>query len=156
MKVSICSREEVEKQSVNDFPENLAVISFYNPEGHDGGKESSRPVDYKGKTDRVFYISTYDIDLSVLQKFGLTYETYLPEADRLASFIYDAKEEGYDILCQCEYGESRSAGCAAAILEHFYKNGITIFSDYRYYPNQLVYHKVYDALERYKQERKSI
>ena len=24
-----------------------------------------------------------------------------------------------------------------------------IFADYRYYPNQMVYHKVYDALERY-------
>ena len=52
-----------------------------------------------------------------------------------------------DIICQCEYGQSRSAGCAAAIREHFYSDGIKIFADYRYYPNQLVYNKVFDALE---------
>ena len=32
-------------------------------------------------------------------------------------------------------------------MEHFYKNGISVFADYRYYPNQVVYHKVFDALE---------
>ena len=42
------------------------------------------------------------------------------------------------------------AGCAAAILEHFAGRGIDVFVDYRYYPNQLVYHKVFDALEKIK------
>ena len=90
-----------------------------------------------------------DIDLAVLPKYHLTYETYFPEADDLAEFIFTAKREGKDIICQCEYGESRSSGCAAAIHEYFYNDGIKIFADYRYYPNQMVYHKVYDALERY-------
>jgi len=66
----------------------------------------------------------------------------------LAEFIYTAKADGLDIICQCEYGESRSSACAAAILEHFQKTGISIFADYRYYPNQVVYHKVFDALEK--------
>ena len=79
----------------------------------------------------------------------MTYETYFPEVDDLAEFIFNAKKEGKDIICQCEYGESRSSGCAAAIHEYFYKDGIKIFADYRYYPNQMVYHKVYDALERW-------
>ena len=57
-----------------------------------------------------------------------------------------------DILCQCEYGQSRSAACAAAILEYFDATGISVFADYRYYPNQVVYHKVMDALTRYGQE----
>ena len=67
----------------------------------------------------------------------------------MAEFIYSAKADGYDIICQCEYGESRSSGCAAAILENFYKNGISVFADYRYYPNQVVYHKVLEALEKF-------
>ncbi|MEY8508840.1 hypothetical protein AALA78_11480 [Lachnospiraceae bacterium 42-17] len=50
----------------------------------------------------------------------------------------------------CEYGQSRSAACASAILEHFYHNGISVFSDYRYYPNQMVFHKVFDALNHLK------
>ena len=67
----------------------------------------------------------------------------------MAEFIYSAETEGYDIICQCEYGESRSSGCAAAILEHFYKNGISVFADYRYYPNQVIYHKVLESLEKF-------
>ena len=51
-------------------------------------------------------------------------ETYLAEADELATFIYEAREVGRDIICQCDYGQSRSAACAAAILQHFEKRGI--------------------------------
>lgn len=52
------------------------------------------------------------------------------------------------IICQCDYGQSRSAACAAAIIEYFEHRGISIFADYRYYPNQLVFNKIYEALER--------
>ena len=83
-------------------------------------------------------------------------EKDFPEVDDLAEFIFNAKKEGKDIICQCEYGESRSSGCAAAIHEYFYKDGIKIFADYRYYPNQMVYHKVYDALEKYGVEKNVI
>lgn len=96
------------------------------------------------------------LDLKKLRKYHLTYETYFPEVDDLAEFIFNAKKEGKDIICQCEYGESRSSGCAAAIHEYFYKDGIKIFADYRYYPNQMVYHKVYDALEKYGVEKNVI
>jgi len=53
-----------------------------------------------------------------------------------------------DFICQCEYGQNCSAGCATAIWEHFCGKGIKIFADYRYYPNQLVYNKLFDALEK--------
>ena len=43
---------------------------------------------------------------------------------------------------------SGSTACAAAILQHYEGRGIDIFADYRYYPNQLVYHKVFDALQK--------
>ena len=35
---------------------------------------------------------------------------------------------------------------AAAIWEYFMHNGIQIFADYRYCPNQLVFNTLYDAL----------
>jgi len=144
MQVSIYSREAVVKLLQSDFPENVAVISFYDPPS----AYSDPPVDYSAKTDRVFKIAIHDIDLTVLPEYHLTYDTYFPEADQLAEFIYEAKSDGLDIICQCEHGESRSAGCAAAILEHFFRNGISVFADYRYYPNQVIYHKVFDALEK--------
>lgn len=148
MRISIYSRKSIEKLLQGKFPGNTAVISFYDPPGKfcDTGY---KPVDYSAKADRVFQVALHDIDPVVLPKYHLTYEEYFPEADNLAEFIFVAKREGKDIICQCEYGESRSSGCAAAIREYFYKDGINIFADYRYYPNQMVYHKVYDALEKY-------
>ena len=101
-------------------------------------------------------IALHDLDPEALADFGLSEETYFPEADALAEFIYKAKEDGLDIICQCEYGQSRSAGCAAAILQHFSKNGIDVFTDYRYYPNQLVYHKVFDALTKYMMNHRGV
>ena len=149
MKVSVYSRRAIEKLIQKGFPDKTAVISFHDPETSGHITEDYRPVDYQGRTDRLIRVPLLDIDLSVLSDFGLSYDTYFPEADNVAKFIYSAKEEGYDILCQCEYGESRSSGCAAAILEHFYGTGISVFVDYRYYPNQVVYHKVLDALVTY-------
>ena len=124
MMVSVYSRKDVEKLIQNGFPEKTAVISFFDPKTSRHIPEDYRPVDYQGKTDRLVSVP-----------------------------LHAAKEDGYDIICQCEYGESRSSGCAAAILEHFYGNGISIFTDYRYYPNQVVYHKVLDALEAYRGKR---
>lgn len=146
MNVKIYSRKAMEELLKDNVLENTAVISFYDPPS----KKNSKiyvPVDYTGKCDRVFSVGIHDIDLEVLGDYGLTYDTYFPEAEKLAEFIYKAKQDGLDIICQCEYGQSRSAACAAAILEHFYGTGISVFVDYRYYPNQVVYHKVFDALE---------
>lgn len=145
MEVSIYSRERIEKLIEKDFPEKTVAISFYDPAPHYNSPDY-KPVDYSKKEDKVFYIPLRDIDIEILPDYNLTYETYFPEAEELAKFIYDAVENRYDIICQCEFGQSRSAGCAAAIREHFYGDGVRIFADYRYYPNQMVYHKVYDAL----------
>lgn len=145
MKISIYSRSEIEKLIDKGFPENTAVISFYNPAGIRSDNES--PVDYKGKSEMLFQVAVYDIDITVLKDYGLTYETYLPETDDIARFIKTAQSKGLDIICQCQYGQSRSAACAAAIKEYYNKNGISIFADYRYYPNQVIYHKIYDSLK---------
>ena len=128
------------------FPNNTAVISFCDPELKHIDKDYFR-VDYTSVCDDVFYCEVDDLDLDYLTKKGYTYESFFPEAPELTEYINKAFRDGRDIICQCEYGQSRSAGCAAAILEHFYRRGIEIFADYKYYPNQVVYHKVFDALE---------
>ena len=145
MNVTILSREDAEKLLESGFPQNVAVISFYDPPPERSGI-ISKPLDYSAVTSRVFAIPVHDIDVEVLKDFGLTVDTYFPEVDKLAEFILKAKEDGLDVICQCEYGQSRSAACAAAIREYFTGDGINIFSDYRYYPNQLVYNKIINAL----------
>ena len=154
MKVEIYSRNAIEMLLKTEFPGNTAVISFYDPPGkfHD---DNYSPVDYKGKPARLFRVAVHDIDLSVLPEYGLSYNTYFTEASNLAEFIFEVYQDGLDIICQCEYGESRSSGCAAAILEYFYQDGLSIFTDYRYYPNQVIYHKVFDALNEIKREKQN-
>lgn len=151
MKVSIYSRNEIEKLIDNNFPKDTAVISFYDPKGI--RSDNLTPVDFKNQAEMIYQVAVYDIDIECLEDYNLTFDTYLPEAKEIADFIYKAKEKGLDIICQCEYGQSRSAGCAAAILEHFEKNGISIFADYRYYPNQVVFNKILNALKEVKEER---
>lgn len=147
MKVSVYSREAI-KSIIADgnFPKNTAVISFCDPELKHIDKDYSR-VDYSSACNDVFYCEVDDLDLDYLPEKGYTYDSFFPEAAELAEYINKAFRAGKDIICQCEYGQSRSAGCAAAILEHFYRRGIEIFADYKYYPNQVVYHKVFYALE---------
>lgn len=147
MNVTICSRKAAEELLRTDALSRTAVIAFCDPSSTDRPAPTP-PLDYTGAAARVFTVAVRDLDLSVLPDVGLTYDTYLPEADALVAFIYQARADGLDILCQCEYGQSRSAACAAAILEHFDSTGISIFADYRYYPNQVVYHKIMDALIR--------
>ena len=151
MKIDIYSREAVENLLNGHFPHNVAVISFYDPPTKTWRENA--PVDYAEQANTVLQIALNDIDIDSLGDYGLTVESYFTEAAELAEFVYAAKEGGFDIICQCEYGQSRSAGCAAAILEHFYKTGISVFADYRYYPSQLVYNKVYNALEAYKKSK---
>ena len=150
MNVTVHSRESIEQLIASgNFPQNTAVISFYDPAIKRIDKDYTH-VDYSSVCSDVFYSELDDLDLEVLPEKGYTYATYFPEAGDIAAFIYQAHRQGKDIICQCEYGQSRSAGCAAAILEHFEHSGISVFADYAYYPNQVVYHKVFDALEREK------
>ena len=145
MNIQIYSRAAAEDLLEKGFPENTAVISFYSP----AVKKTADyfPVDYLGKPARLYYVCVLDIDIESLPDFGMTYESYMADADELAAFIISAVDDGMNIICQCDYGQSRSAACCAAILEHFERRGITIFADYRYYPNQLVFNKILNALK---------
>lgn len=150
MRVSVYSRAVIESIIADGkFPDNTAVISFYDPAIKHIDKDYSH-VDYSGVCKDVYYCEVDDLDRDYLAEKGYTYETFFPDAENVAEFIYQAYETGKDVICQCDYGQSRSAGCAAAILEHFYHTGISVFADYDYYPNQVVYHKIFDELEQYK------
>ena len=142
MNIKVYSREQIEKLIEMNSLNNDAIISFYDP--------NDKPVVFPRTSERVFTIALHDIYLDELEEYNLSYDTYFPEADKLADFIYKSKCDGLDIICQCEYGESRSTGCAAAISEHLFGTGISIFAHYNYYPNKLVFHKLMYALEEYK------
>lgn len=146
MKVTIYSREEMEKRLQEGPLYDTAVISFYDPPSPRTPKDYV-PLNYGNQCSAVFPVAVFDIDLETLPEFDLTFDTYFPEAKQLALFIKTAVACNLNIICQCEYGQSRSAACAAAIKEYYEHDGISIFADYRYYPNQLIFNKLLDALK---------
>lgn len=133
MKIKICSRKAAKKLLQGCFPDNTAVISFYNPPY--GGTDTYAPVDYTGKTEHIFQIALDD------------FQSDMPEAAELAKFIDRAVSDRMNIICQCESGQNRSAGCAAAILEHYGHTGQTVFDSDRYQPDEMVYYSVLNALD---------
>lgn len=147
MKVQVYSRKAIEELLQSDFPKNTAVINFYDPPNIRTGEVYS-PVNFGENAERAFTVAVHDIDIEILSDYNLNFDTYFPEATALAKFVKMAYNDGLDIICQCEYGQSRSSACAAAILEYYYHNGISVFSDYRYYPNQMIYNKLKSALDK--------
>lgn len=128
MNVKICSRKEAERLLNYGFPADTAVISFYD-------SDSIPRVDYQKKADSVLYVPLDD------------FQTELPQARGIAKFIRTAKAKGLNIICQCESGQNRSAGCAAAILEHYQHTGQSVLDNDRYHPDEMIYYAVLDALE---------
>ncbi len=118
------------------LPNNTAIISFSDIE--------EEFIDFPKEID-VLHVAFYDVRPYTVAKHH--YENILPQAKQIAEFILKKRREGKDIICQCDYGISRSAGCAAAILEMWENRGIDIFADYRYSPNQFVYNKVLKELK---------
>lgn len=94
------------------------------------------PVDYSGAAEDVICIP---LD---------SFQDDLPQADMIAGFIRRAESKQQDIICQCEKGRNRSAGCAAAILEYYHGNGRSVFKDDKYSPDDMIYCAVLNALDR--------
>ena len=113
--------------------ERIAILSFGDNEDQFPSFDPSIPH---------FKIVQEDVDYPAIRDFG----SFFPDADEVAKFIKRYVKEGRTILCQCEYGVSRSAGAAAAILEAYNGDGITIFSSLDRKPNKLVYKKLLSGL----------
>ncbi len=137
MEIEILGREEITRMLGKGLiDEGCAVVSFYD--------EGTEPVDLGGCGAEAFPVELDDIDSD---EPGFDIDGFFPQADKAAGFIVQALSAGKRIICQCEYGMSRSAGCAAAVLEHYENSGITVFADDRYCPNKAVFRKLFDALK---------
>lgn len=138
MKVEIMNRANLQKLLYKDFPyKNCAVISFYG----EGEKDVNFAVNPKVK-----YIKRMIDDLRSVDNPD---NWHFFDFDQIAKFILDCEKQGINyIVCECECGISRSAGCAAAIRELYHHDGIKIFSIYDYSPNVIFFNNIYNALLR--------
>lgn len=159
MKIEIHSLESIESRAMQPFAPHTILISM--------GDTGAEPPRLQNKPDHTLQLAFDDITLQeVKEEFELpqgitssdvaliellrTKNIHIfsnEQARQISEFVLRYNRESELLICQCHYGQSRSAGCAAAITEYLNGNGIDIFADDRYYPNKLVYRKVFKALK---------
>ena len=144
MKVEIHSIQSLKRRAHKPFAPDTALISI-----GDFGKElpllEYKPAHILRMEFDDVTPSEIDYESSERYAFRLFSEE---QANQIADFVYRYWESRGTLLCQCHYGQSRSAAVAAAIKEYFYHNGIEIFADEqeRYCPNVYVFRLTLRAL----------
>ena len=144
MKIEIHSIQSLKRLAHKPFAPDTALISI-----GDFGKElpllEYKPAHILRMEFDDVTPSEIDYESSERYAFRLFSEE---QANQIADFVYRYWESRGTLLCQCHYGQSRSAAVAAAIKEHFYHNGIEIFADEqeRYCPNVYVFRLTLRAL----------
>ena len=137
MKVEIHSIQSLKRRAHKPFAPDTALISI-----GDFGKELPL-LEYKpAHILRMEFddVTPSEIDYESSERYAFCLFSE-EQANQIADFVYRYWESRGTLLCQCHYGQSRSAAVAAAIKEHFYHNGIEIFADEqeRYCPNVYVF-----------------
>ena len=115
-------------------PEHLLQLRFDDISSEDAQEEFERRMERKPTEDERHLLS---------ETFHLISDA---QAREIAAFVNKVRDNARLLICQCEFGESRSAAVAAAVIEHFQGRGTAVFADDRYFPNKVVYRKVYEAL----------
>ena len=69
------------------------------------------------------------------------------QAGHIADFALSISDKAERIIVHCEYGQSRSAGVAAALCEHFEGHDNGISHNPHYFPNWTCYKRVMEALK---------
>lgn len=155
MEIMITSREALEARARSPFPPRTAVISITDSDDPDA--DLLNPPDWllRLKFDDVHN----DLLEEVLGRRPTEEEARIlaenfhfiteGQARQIAAFIREAAQPNMadTLICQCEYGQSRSAAVAAAARQYLAGDGIGIWADDRYYPNKLVFRMVTAALD---------
>ena len=165
MRLEIHSFESIQERAKQPFDPHTALISIGSPD--------MAPPKLLHKPEHMLRLVFDDITpeeaverlelspsllkrTSVLHLLLRNFKTYVFDdemAEKAAKFIMNYAPETDVFICQCEYGQSRSAACAAAIAETFGGYGEVVFKDKRYCPNRWVYQKLLAVLQKYAAEK---
>ena len=149
MKMEIMDRKGLEERAKLPFPPKTAVISITDSDREEVVLACQPRYLLRLQFDDVsqeIYEELLGRKPTVREMHKLSRRLRMFEnrhARQIAAFL---KEKPDSLICQCEWGQSRSAAVAAAILEYQSGRGIRIFADPRYSPNKLVYRKLLQTL----------
>ena len=139
MRIEICDRASIVNLASTPFEPDTALISIA-----DYG-DSFAELRYQ--PDALLRLVFNDLPISDDAAKAVQLHTMTDaQAEQIAAFYKRVCGKAKILICQCEYGESRSAAIAAAILEYASQNGKAVFASDVYCPNMSVYHKVLAAL----------
>ena len=151
MKIEILSREALTELAKEPFAADVAVISITDFDDEDVAlscePEHILRLKFDDVGDDIFEeMSDHKPSIRQMRQIEQRYHMLSNSQTRqLADFILSRKRRG-TLICQCQYGQSRSAGVAAAVAEYYYRRGVHIFADPRYYPNKYIFRKLLRAL----------
>lgn len=152
MKIGIVNRPDIEERAKRPFKKKTALISITDYDECYAELENKPEYLLQLKFDDVdndIFLDMHGKTLSA-EKCAIAARKYHlitdEQAEKIASFVKSIKDSAELLICQCEHGQSRSAAVAAAVTEYLYHDGIEIFTSDEYYPNKVVFRKVYDAL----------
>lgn len=153
MKIGILNRPDIEELATRPFKEKTALISITDYDDVFAELENKPEYLFQIKFDDVDNDIFLDLQGKTLPKekhkdIAAKYHIITDEqAKEIAAFIKNIKDEAEFLICQCEHGQSRSAAVAAAIREYLFHDGIKIFSSDEYFPNKVVFRKIYEFLK---------
>lgn len=138
LQILITDKEGIESIATEPFHDNTAWISI---------TDFDMEYEFPTLKHNPKWILKLRFDDIVIDSDGLQVITD-SQAETIAKFVKSILGKAKTLICQCEYGQSRSPAIAAAISEFLYQNGIWIFADEQYFPNRTVFHKVLGALRK--------
>lgn len=153
MRIGILNRPDIEELATRPFKDITALISITDFD--------DEYAELENKPEHLLQIKFDDVDNDIFldmqgnllpkEKHESIAEKYRiitdEQAKEIADFIIRVKDKVDVLLCQCEHGQSRSAAVAAAVTEYLYGDGIKVFSSDEYFPNKVVFRKIYENLK---------
>ena len=151
MVIRIMNRKELMELAKESFPADVAVISITDSDDED--------VELQHQPEHLLRLKFDDVSDEIFEEL-LGRKPTIAEMRRISScfhmisnaqirqiaeFIISRNNTG-TLICQCEYGQSRSAAIAAAVEEYYHRRGVHIFADPRYYPNKYIFRKLLRSL----------
>jgi N-formylglutamate amidohydrolase/predicted protein tyrosine phosphatase len=152
VKIEIESRKSISFKAQKPFSQNTAIICITDTDKEFIFLEYPPEHILRLKFNDVTFelLDDYDDEAHVGEKAAAEkhYVFNNKQAEEIAAFVKSIHGKAELLICQCEYGQSRSAGIAAAIRQFMQGDGIEIFADKKYFPNKIVYRKVISALKK--------
>ena len=151
MTVKIMSRKDLMELAKAPFPGDVAVISITDSDDEDvvlqHQPEQLLRLKFDDVSDEIFEeLLGRKPTIAEMRRISSRFHMISNAQTRqIAEFVISRKNTG-TLICQCEYGQSRSAAIAAAVEEYHRHRGVHIFADPRYYPNKYIFRKLLRSL----------